>query len=582
MERLKRHRLSVASADTTGTSRRAGRVRLSVALTVLSALMLPAGAQAAWQSPVDLSAPGQSAINQQVAVDPNGVATAVWVRFDGSDFIVQARRIAADGTLGAVQDLSAPGQNGIGPQVAVDPNGVATAVWRRFDGANFRIHARRIAADGTLGATQDLSAPGQSAGAPQVTVDPAGVATAVWSRSDGSNSIVQARRIAADGTLGAVQDLSAPGQGAFVAEVAVDPNGVATAVWQRIDGFNFIVQARRIAADGTLGAIQDLSAAGEDALGPQVAADPNGVATVVWRRFDGSNFIIQARRIAADGTLGATQDLSAPGQGAGLPQVAVDPNGVATAVWHRSDGSNLIVQARRITADGTLGAIQDLSAAGQTAGNPQVAVDPNGVATAVWTRFDGSNFIIQARRIAADGTLGATQDLSAPGQDAFGPQVAVDPNGGAVAVWERCDQEEDCIVRGTRFIPPPVPPPPPAPAPAPAVTSAPPAIVEQSAPKGTARISRRSGCVPGSFRMRVRGKRIAKVTFYLNGKRIRKLRKPNRGKSYAATIRRKRLKVGPNKVKARVNFAAGSARKRETLRRTVLRCPRKVKPKFTG
>ena len=82
--------------------------------------------------------------------------------------------------------------------------------------------------------------------------------------------------------------------------------------------------------------------------------------------------------------------------------------------------------------------------------------------------------------------------------------------------------------------------------------------------------------------MRVRGKRIAKVTFYLNGKRIRKLRKPNRGKSYAATIKRKRLKVGPNKVKARVNFIAGSARKRETLRRTVLRCPRKVKPTFTG
>ncbi|KKK78733.1 hypothetical protein LCGC14_2840590, partial [marine sediment metagenome] len=120
--------------------------------------------------------------------------------------------------------------------------------------------------------------------------------------------------------------------------------------------------------------------------------------------------------------------------------------------------------------------------------------------------------------------------------------------------------------------------PPPAPAPPP-----PAPVTEQAAPAGTARISRRSGCAPGSFRMRVRGTRIAKVTFYLNGRRIGTLRKPNRGKSYAATIRRNRLRVGSNRVKARVDFTAGSASTRKTVRRTVRRCARKaVRPKFTG
>jgi hypothetical protein len=143
------------------------------------------------------------------------------------------------------------------------------------------------------------------------------------------------------------------------------------------------------------------------------------------------------------------QDLSAAGQDSYDPQVAVDGHGNAIAVWSRSNGTNLIVQAAARAAGGSFGAPQDLSAAGQKAGFAQVAVDGHGNAIAVWSRFDGTNYIVQtAARAAASrrwryftpkrgGSFGAAQDLSAASQDAFNPQVAVDGQGNAIAVWSR-------------------------------------------------------------------------------------------------------------------------------------------------
>ena len=97
--------------------------------------------------------------------------------------------------------------------------------------------------------------------------------------------------------------------------------------------------------------------------------------------------------------------------------MAVDGQGNAIAVWQRFDGTNFIMQAAVRAAGGSFGAPQDLSAAGQTANDPQVAVVGRGNAIAVWSRSNGTNFIVQAAVRAAGGSFGAPQDLSAAGQD---------------------------------------------------------------------------------------------------------------------------------------------------------------------
>ena len=192
----------------------------------------------------------------------------------------------------------------------------------------------------------NLSVASQSADDPQVTVDGSGLATAVWSRYDGSNNIVQASTSLNGAPWSTPADLSATGQHAFEPQVTVDGSGLATAVWYRHSGINNIVQASTSLNGAPWSTPADLSATGQTAYAPQVTVDGSGLATAVWVRSDGFNDIVQASSSlngAAWSILPA--NLSAAGQNADEPQVTVDGSGFATAVWYRGDGSNTIVQA---------------------------------------------------------------------------------------------------------------------------------------------------------------------------------------------------------------------------------------------
>ena len=439
-----------AAGKPTGHTVLCDRRRRSIVIGVLAAAVIAFTASVAWatfSAPVTLSQAGGNALGGPVAVDSTGKATVVWARNDGSHYRIQARAITPFG-LGTTETLSAPGEDAIAPVIAVDSTGRATVAWYRFDGSNTRVQARKIAANGTLGAIKTLSRAGQDASQAQVAVDSTGKAIVVWRRSDGSDLRIQERKIAAGGALGAIKTLSAPNGSAISPQVAIDSTDGATVVWQRDAASIERIQARRIAANGTLDPIRTLAASAQNVAElPQVAIDSTGKAIVAWDRGPGSNTNIQARSIAPNGTLGTTQILSAPGGYAVNAQVAVDSTDKATVVWERFDGSDNLIQARAIAADGTLGTTETLSAAGQDAMEGQLAIDPSDTAIVVWDRSNGSINRVQARPIAADGTLGTTQTLSAagPSADAFFPQIAIDPTGKATVGWGRWDGSEYAI-----------------------------------------------------------------------------------------------------------------------------------------
>jgi hypothetical protein len=180
-------------------------------------------------------------------------------------------------------------------------------------------------------------------------------------------------------------------------------------------------------------------AAGQFESDAHLAVDPSGDAVFAWRGNDGTADRIQARARSAAGALSATQTLSDPGKNAYFPRVGVDLGGNAVFLWQRFDVEN-VVQVRARTAAGTLSTTQDLATGTGTAGGvrAQLAVDPQGNALAVWENRDGTALCcmsVLARVRSADGTLGLTQALSTAGKDAQEPQVAVDPNGNAFAAW---------------------------------------------------------------------------------------------------------------------------------------------------
>ena len=429
------------------------RVCFAALAVAVLALMLPASSAAApaWLAPQDLSVPGHDSYAPQAALDPAGNAVAVWLHSDGTNVIVQAAVRPGGGAWGAPQDLSTAGQDALKPQVALDAAGNALAVWIRSNGTNYIVQAAARPAGGAWSAPQDLSAAGHDADFPQVALDAAGNGLAVWEGDNGTNEIVQAAARPAGGAWSAPQDLSATGQNAHRPQVALDPAGNALAVWERSNGTNLIVQAAARPAGGAWSAPQDLSAAGHDADLPQVALDAAGNGLAVWERDNGTTEIVQAAARPTGGAWSAPQDLSA-GQNAANPQVALDADGNALAVWEHYNGTNYIVQAAaRPAVSGVWQTPQDLSAAGQSAYEPEVALAAAGNALAVWIRSNGTNDIVQAAaRPPASGVWQAPQDLSAAGRDAANPQVTLDAAGDALAVWQRYNGA-NAIVEGAGY-----------------------------------------------------------------------------------------------------------------------------------
>lgn len=286
----------------------------------------------------------------------------------------------------------------------------------------------------------------QNAEEPQVAISGTGVGLGVWERYDGAHFRVQARSRSSSGALGSVQTLSDAGQDAFTPQVAVNPTGTGIIAWTRSDGTNDRIQAVTRSSSGVLGSVRTLSDPGQNAENAQAAIDQNGNAIVVWERHDGTNERIQAVQISSAGVVGSVKTLSPAGGDAFTPQVAVDGNGNAQVVWSRFNSVQGVdkIQAVSVSASGVVGSVQGLSTAPGDAEAPQVGIDANGNAVVVWQHFDGSNERVQGRTRSASGVLGAIKDLSVATSEGFAPQVAVNATGSGLVVWSRFGSACNC------------------------------------------------------------------------------------------------------------------------------------------
>ena len=285
-----------------------------------------------------------------------------------------------------------------GPQVVIDRHGNAVVTWSGAEQAGpYRPQLRRRTASGTLGPIITLS-PTSGGEAPQLAMDANGNALAVWTHYDGTNDRIQLRRYSTAGRLSAVQTLSPAGEDANGPQVAIDRNGNAVVVWQGVGGTHDGIQLRRRSAAGGLSAVQTLSAAAGGL--PQVAINANGAALVVWQGYDGAKPRIQVRRRSATGALNAAQNVSPAGLEAYRPQLAIDADNNAWVAWQLYDGADYSIQLRRRTAWGDLAPIRNLSTPGPRASDPPVTIDAGRTALAVWSHYDGANWRIQAAQPA--------------------------------------------------------------------------------------------------------------------------------------------------------------------------------------
>ena len=125
--------------------------------------------------------------------------------------------------------------------------------------------------------------------------------------------------------------------------------------------------------------------------------------------------------------------------------------------------------------------------------------------------------------------------------------------------------------------PPPADNPPP-PADIPPAQQPPGEVLGEQIVSGKSRLLGPSGCIGKTVKTTVKGRRIAKVTFLLDGKKVKVVKGAG---SYSVTS--STLKAGIHRIQARVVYEAGAQTKSRTHVIAFQRCvKRKIEPRFAG
>ena len=413
---------------------------LAVALAVLTASPPAAAADpVGWGLAVPIDTDPISADEVSVAVTPDGIAFAVWDQWDGTRPNIWSNRYVPGQGWGTPTTIESDPGWAEGEHIAVDPSGTAIAVWHQWDGVRYNIWGSRYVAGIGWPVPTLLETDNAGGGTfPRVAVDPSGNAIAIWSQSDGTRTNIWANRyIPGSGWLMPTLLETDNAGGAAFPWVATDPAGNAVAVWQQSDGTRENIWANRFVAGSGWGmaSLIETDNAGLAAQ-PRVALDASGNAIAVWSQVSGVASIWSNRFVLGTGWAGPVLLETDNAGNAFFPRVAVGPAGDAVAVWHQSDGIRVNVWANRYGVGTGWGTAELLESDTTVALLADVAMDPAGNAMAVWQQFGVGRMNIWGNRLSTTrGWEGPHLLETDNAGDAQAPTVRMDGDGNAFAVW---------------------------------------------------------------------------------------------------------------------------------------------------
>jgi hypothetical protein len=251
----------------------------------------------------------------QVAIGNNGTVVAVWhSTIAGANIVVSAVSPIAGSWSSAVNIIAAtPAFSHDFPRIAVDANGNATAVWIRYNLSNsvyqnIGILAASLPVGSSSWAIPSLLTNGGETltitnNTLRVAVDGGGNTIAVWNMSyDGSTYNVESSSKLLGGSWSSLFQLQGGELYAYQVDVAANNAlGDALVVYMLFDGVssvNIISQETNVSAPGTTNYSSPLTfSQGSDNGYPRVASSINGLtinAAAVWIDFNGTNNVIVA------------------------------------------------------------------------------------------------------------------------------------------------------------------------------------------------------------------------------------------------------------------------------------------------
>jgi hypothetical protein len=336
------------------------------------------------------------------------------------------------------------------PNLGVNPSGDSAYAWLTSNQAGTRtiIQARTRSRTGQLGAVKTLADIGQSQGEiglpPEVAVDADGDAVIAWTQEavvGAEQGVVLARTLSKTGVLGPVRTISTSGTGVLAEFVQVDmrPSGEAVFVWQyaqqNIEGQ---IQYRTMAADGTLTRIRNASRL--ESSFPDFSMAPDGDGLISWLYADpfAGGHQVQARTLAADGTLGAIKSISPRGGEALEQHSGYSSSGYGAFAYTLKDPilGKTAAYGRSMSPTGTLTRAQTL--AGATASGdvtfPDVGISNTGRAVLSWLKPVPAGDRLEATTMTSAGVLGTKKGITTQ-PNLVENKLAVMPTGPAATSW---------------------------------------------------------------------------------------------------------------------------------------------------
>jgi hypothetical protein len=239
-----------------------------------------------------------NAVEPSVAIDPAGDVVVIWRYFDGTDRVIEAAERPAGGSFSEPEVISSSGVDSSDAEVAMDGSGNAIAVWEEFGTTESVVKASLRPPGGEFEGAEDLSETGKSSFGPEIAMTPGGLATAVWTLAEPSGLSIQTSSRPPGGGFPPPTDvtLAAEPSGTPVdTDLRMNDAGDAVVAWPgRSTGGQSVIKASVRSGTGAFSAPADVSATSPDFLHPDVAIDATGNATVVWNRSNGANSIAQA------------------------------------------------------------------------------------------------------------------------------------------------------------------------------------------------------------------------------------------------------------------------------------------------
>jgi hypothetical protein len=391
----------------------------------------------------------------KVAFDADGNAMAVWLQEDAVPRAnVWASRFSIDTATWSAPALIETNDVGDAwdPDVALDAAGNAVAVWAQSDGTFESIWSNVFdAASGTWGTAALIEATSVgSAYEPHIAMNSSGTAIAVWYQYEGTRADIWAngyRSGAGWGTATVVETNNAGG--AFEPRIAIDSSGNAWAVWSQSNTVRESMwSSRYLQGTGWEAAVLLESDDTGHAILGDIDMDSSGNAVVVWQQEDGTRYNVWASRCRAGETWGTPTLIESDPRAAGSPKIALDARGIGHAVWRQYDGARYNVWTNHLDLSGVWGtaSLIENNDAG-SAESPQIVADINGNALAVWRQSDGTRFDVWANRFASGEGWGTAALIETDNAGhATQVSVAIDSFGRALAVWAQSDVTRNNVV----------------------------------------------------------------------------------------------------------------------------------------